>query len=136
MHTKMPLYHSIITTTAAMAPKDLTSLFRTLAKEVNKNSTRFLRGMPNKLSPGGVFRSCENYGLKSFPHRLRSPHASTDGGLQYHYLGRRIGMYYDCGANVLPILENILRMHHDVSLVQRFLTPFFFAGAPLRDLEA
>jgi len=96
----MPLYHTIVTTIASTPAEQLTSVFRRLAKEVNKN--------------GGVFRSLENYGLKELPHRVRSPHVSAGGENRFHHVGRKVGMYFDCGANVLPKVEYILRLNDQI----------------------
>ncbi|KAJ8609458.1 hypothetical protein CTAYLR_005428 [Chrysophaeum taylorii] len=96
----MPLYHSIVTTTALMQPRDLTNLFRRCAKQIN--------------AQGGVFRSCENYGLKAFPHRVRSRHASAGSENRYHYFGRKVAMYYDCSATTLTLVEHSLKMNEGV----------------------
>lgn len=119
----MPLYHSIVTTTALMQPRDLTALFRRLAKEVNANGERLVITIVEAhaarsffcCSAGGVVRSCENYGLKALPHRIRSPHVSAGGENRYHYVARKVGMYYDCSANVLPVVEHMLRLNQGVS---------------------
>lgn len=86
--------------------------------EINSLHTRsflqYLR-LATDTASGGIFRSCENYGLKPLPHRIRSPHLSAGAENRYHYVGRMVGMYYDCSANVLPMMEHILRLNQGVS---------------------
>lgn len=96
----MPLYHSIVTTTAKMAPSELTSLFRAYAKQINAR--------------GGVVRSCENYGLKALPHRIRSRHASPGQENRHHWVGRLVALYFDCSPAILPEIEHTLRLHEGV----------------------
>ena len=83
-----------------MGAKELTNLFRKCAKLV--------------LEQGGVFRSCENYGLKRLPHRMTSRHASAGMEGRYNYFGRHVAMHYDCAPNAKPQLEFLLKQHVDV----------------------
>ena len=102
----MPLYHTITTTTATMSAGELTALFRQCAKLV--------------LDGGGVFRTCENYGMKRLPHRMKSKHASAGESGRYHYMGRFVSMHYDLAPGARPQLEFLLRRNPGVLRVTTF----------------
>jgi ribosomal protein S6 len=73
------------------------------------------------VNNGGVVRSIQNHGIRTFPHRVQAKHPDFQTGQRYYEKGRHISIYYDANPGALKDVERILDLNDDIVLRQTHL---------------
>ena len=63
---------------------------------------------------GGIVRSVQNHGLRTFPHRFKAKYPDYLTQQRYYEQGRFISVYYDANPATLKQVESILNMNDQV----------------------
>lgn len=63
---------------------------------------------------GGIVRSVQNHGLRTFPHRFKAKYPDILTQQRYYEQGRFISFYYDANPSTLKQVEAILNMNDQV----------------------
>ena len=63
---------------------------------------------------GGIVRSVQNHGLRTFPHRFKAKYPDYLTQQRYYEQGRFISMYYDANPATLKQVETVLNMNDQV----------------------
>jgi len=63
---------------------------------------------------GGIVRSIQNHGLRTFPHRFKAKYPDYLTQQRYYEQGRFISVYYDANPTTLKQIETILTMDDQV----------------------
>lgn len=63
---------------------------------------------------GGIVRSIQNHGLRTFPHRFKAKYPDYLTQQRYYEQGRFISVYYDANPTTLKQVENLLNMNDQV----------------------
>ena len=63
---------------------------------------------------GGIVRSIQNHGLRTFPHRFKARYPDYLTQQRYYEQGRFISIYYDSNPTTLKQVETVLTMNDQV----------------------
>ena len=63
---------------------------------------------------GGIVRSIQNHGLRTFPHRFKAKYPDYLTQQRYYEQGRFISIYYDSNPTTLKQVETVLTMNDQV----------------------
>ena len=96
-----------------------TSTFSTEIKKPQKSDFTALTALMKQVSMkvvenGGIIRSIQNHGLRTFPHRYKAKYPDYLTKQRYYEQGRFISVYYDANPATLKLVETILSMNDQV----------------------
>ena len=63
---------------------------------------------------GGIVRSIQNHGLRTFPHRFKAKYPDYLTQQRYYEQGRFISVYYDANPETLRQVELLLNMNDQI----------------------
>mmetsp|Transcript_2599 Transcript_2599/g.5642 ORF Transcript_2599/g.5642 Transcript_2599/m.5642 type:complete len:132 (-) Transcript_2599:423-818(-) len=96
----MVFYECVLSTKHTTHFKALTALMKEVSLKVVEN--------------GGIVRSIQNHGLRTFPHRFKAKYPDYLTQQRYYEQGRFISLYYDANPTTLKKVETILNMNDQV----------------------
>jgi len=96
----MVFYECVLSTKHTTHFKALTAMMKDISLKVVEN--------------GGIVRSVQNHGLRSFPHRYKAKYPDILTQQRYYEKGRFISFYYDANPSTLKQIEAILGMNDQV----------------------
>mmetsp|Transcript_8336 Transcript_8336/g.20507 ORF Transcript_8336/g.20507 Transcript_8336/m.20507 type:complete len:168 (+) Transcript_8336:147-650(+) len=96
----MVFYECVLSTKHTTHFKALTAIMKEISLKVVEN--------------GGIVRSVQNHGLRTFPHRFKAKYPDILTQQRYYEQGRFISFYYDANPSTLQKIEAILNMNDQV----------------------
>jgi small subunit ribosomal protein S6 len=96
----MVFYECVLSTKHTTHFKALTVMMKEVSMKVVEN--------------GGIVRSIQNHGLRTFPHRFKAKYPDYLTQQRYYEQGRFISVYYDANPTTLKQVENLLNMNDQV----------------------